>query len=144
MAIQSPGTTLSIESETPDTYTPVGEVTSISGPAESWTVLDVTNLSDTRMRKALGLKDPGQVTVGLQLNYGDAGQDRLRTQAAAKALCNWQIEIPAGASGSGAASDATTLEFAAYISAISINAPINGVITASVTLTVDSDITEAA
>jgi hypothetical protein len=142
MAITAQGAVLEIESSTPGTYAAIGEVTGFSGPAESFTVLNVTAMSDTRMRKAMGLKDPGEVSVDLQLNYGDTGQDRCRTQFAAKARALFRIVVPAGQLGSGASSPQTTLAFAGFISSLSIAGRLDGIATAQMTITLDSDITE--
>lgn len=144
MAIASVGTTLKIESATPATFTTIGEVVESNGPSSSMTVLDPTNLADTRRRKALGLMDPGEMTVTLHLNYGDAGQDRARTQYEAKARANFQLVIPAGSYGSGSSSTETTLAFAGYITRYSAaQAGVDGLIRSTMTITLDSAVTES-
>lgn len=143
MAIASQGTVFSIESSTPATFTPIGEVTSITGPEETFTVLDPTNMADTRRRFGLGLKQPGTVQIGFHLNYGDAGQDRLRAQFAAKARANFTLAVPAGALGSGSSSAATTLSFTGFITSLSISSGLDSVVESSATIQLDSDITEA-
>ena len=143
MSIAAQGTVLQIETATAGTYVTVGEVTAINGPSESVTVLDPTNMSDTRRRKAPGLYDPGEISVDLHLNYGDTGQDRLRTQFAAKVTALWKIVVPAGALGSGASSVQTTLSFGGFVSRIQIGGRIDSIATMSLTITLDSAITES-
>ena len=143
MSIPAQGTTLQIETATPGTYVAVGEVTAINGPSESYTVLDPTNMSDTRKRKALGLRDPGEISIDLHLNYGDAGQDRVRTNFAAKTSTLWRIVIPAGSAGGGTSSVQTTLSFTGFISRWNVGARMDSIASAGITITLDSDITES-
>lgn len=143
MSIPAQGTLLQIETATAGTYVTVGEVTAINGPSESMTVLDVTNITDTRRRKALGLKDPGEISADLHLNYGDAGQDRVRTNFAAKTATLWRIVVPAGSAGGGSSSVQTTLSFTGFISRWNLGARLDSIASAGITITLDSDITES-
>jgi predicted secreted protein len=142
MATPSQGTVLRVESATPSTFTAVGEITAINGPQGSVTVLDVTNMSDTIRRRSPGLLEPGQVQVELQLNHGDAGQDRVRTVWAAKTRVNWEIVIPAGQMGSGTAALATTQAFSGFVSAMATSASLDGIYRMTLTITIDSAVTE--
>ncbi len=143
MSIAAQGTTLQIETSTPGTYVAVGEVTAINGPSESVSVLNPTNMADTRMRKAPGLYDPGELSVDLHLNYGDTGQDRVRTQFAAKATALWRIVVPAGALGSGASSTQTTLSFGGFVKSISVGGRLDSIATMTLVIVLDSAITES-
>lgn len=143
MAIAAQGTVIAIESSTPGTYTTIGEVLGWSGPDQSFTVLDPTNITDTRRRKALGLLQPGRVTVNMHLNYGDSGQDRVRSQMAAKANANWKITIPAGSLGGGSSSSETVLTFTGFAQSLSLGGRVNAIATHDLTIEVDSAITEA-
>lgn len=143
MSIPAQGTVFSIESATPATFTAVGEVVDFTGPEESFSTLDPTNLADTRRRYALGLKDPGTMQIRYHLNYGDAGQDRMRSQFAAKARANFTLAIPAGTLGSGASSSATTLSFTGFITSMGISGSLDSIVEATATIQLDSDITEA-
>ena len=142
MAINAQGMILQIENDTPGTHTNIGEVTAITGPSLSYTVLNVTNLNDTLMRKAPGLLDAGEVSADLHLNYGDAGQDRVRAQFGAKARSQFRITIPAGTLGGGATSIPTVLRFYGHITRWQISGRMDSVMSAGITITLDSDITE--
>lgn len=143
MSIAAQGTVLSIESVTPGNYTAIGEVTSISGPTVSRTVLNPTSLSDSYQRKAVGLIDYGTITAELHLNYGDAGQDRVRTQLAAGARALWRLVIPAGQLGSGSASTQTTHSFAGFATGWTLNGQMDGLYRATLTITLDADPVES-
>jgi len=143
MAVASQGLTLSIESATPGTFTAIGEITDITGPEESFTILDPTNLSDTRRRFALGLKQPGTIQIRFRANFGDAGQDRLRSQFAAKARPNFEIDFPAGALGGGSSSSATNYAFTGLITSLSLSASTDALIEGACTIQLDSDIVES-
>lgn len=143
MAIAAQGTVLAIESSTPATFTTIGEVLSWSGPNQSFTVLDPTSIADSLKRKAVGLLNAGSVSMDLHLNYGDAGQDRVRTNFAAKTRTNWKITIPAGSLGGGSSSSETVLTFTGYITSLSLGGRMDALATCSLNIELDSVITEA-
>jgi hypothetical protein len=143
MAIAAQGTVLAIESATPSTFNTVGEVQSWSGPSQSYTVLDPTSITDSLKRKGLGLLNPGSVSMDLHLNYGDTGQDRVRANFAAKTRTNFKITIPAGSVGSGSSSSETVLTFAGFITSLSLGGRMDSLATCSLTIELDTVITEA-
>lgn len=143
MAIAAQGTVLAIESSTPATFTTIGEVLSWSGPNQSLTVLDPTSIGDTIKRTAVGLLDPGSITMDLHLNYGDAGQDRVETNFAAKTRTNFKITIPAGSLGGGSSSSETVLTFAGYITSLGIGGRMDSLASRSLTIELDTLITAA-
>jgi len=143
MAIAAQGTVLAIESSTPATFTTIGEVLSWSGPNQTYTVLDPTSIADTLKRKAVGLLNAGSVSMDLNLNYGDAGQDRVRVNFAAKTRTNFKITVPAGNLGGGSSSSETVLTFTGYITNLSLGGRMDALASGSLTIELDSVITEA-
>jgi hypothetical protein len=146
MAVPSQSTTISIGNADgpPETFAVIGEVTSISGPQSSRSQLDVTALGDSIRRTAAGLLDPGEVTLNLRLNFGDTGQDLVRTRYFGNTRSTFRIGVPLGALGGGASSAATTITFSGWITAYTpVSAEVDGLITSTVTIRLDSTTTEA-
>ena len=56
--------------------------------------IDVTNLESTAKEFILGLQDFGTLTLDLHPDYGDAGQNKLRTLRASGAAENFEIILP--------------------------------------------------
>lgn len=135
-ALVSQGMTIAIsDSASPEVYTSIADVISISGPGGSAQVIDTTDMSSTAKEKRMGLPDEGQVT--LEINYIPANVQHalLRSKRAAQVLVNFRITFTD--------SPNTTWTFAANVLGFSINNAVDAVTTASVTLEVSGSITEA-
>jgi hypothetical protein len=146
MAITSQGTVISIGNADgpPETFTTIGEVIGFTGPDTSRSSLNTTTLADTIVRTATGILDWGTVTLNLRLNFGDAGQDRVRTVYGTNARTNFRIAIPQGALGSAASSTAATLAFSGYIMAVQFaSGQVDQLVEKSITIKLDSAITES-
>jgi len=135
-ALVSQGMTIGIgDGASPEVYTTIADVISISGPGGSSAVIDTTDLSSTAKEKRMGLPDEGQVT--LEINYIPANVQHalLRSTRAAQTLVNFRITFTD--------SPMTTWTFAANVLGFSISNAVDAVTTASVTLEVTGSITEA-
>lgn len=62
----------------------LGEVTDFNGPGEAAAVIDVTHLQSTAKEKMIGIRDEGQLSLTLNYNSTDAGQDGLKSDRAAR------------------------------------------------------------
>lgn len=118
------GATLSIAT------TAVAKLTNITGPALSRAVIDVSNHDDTSyMTYVSGLTDPGEVSIEGMFD-SSAGQDALFSNMEAAAPVEFIITL----------SDATTLTFDGFVTAVSTAAPYDGPLTFSATIKVTGEV----
>lgn len=125
---------------TPETFTSISEVKSISGPSGKLDIIDVTSLSSpNNMREKLAtLNDEGQVSIDMLFLPGDSTQDHItgiNYIRRNRELRNFQILF----SDSGA----TTATFAAYVTSFAITAALEGALEATATLDISGQITWA-
>jgi len=125
-ALETQGVSLEWESEI------IGEVVSFTGPGGSASVIDVTHLGSTRREKMMGIPDEGQISFDVNLVPGDAGQDQLRTDRAARTLGTGRLFLT-DTSG-------TILTFEAYCLNFSIQGAVDDKIQASVTLEITGEV----
>ena len=62
----------------------IGEVTDFNGPGGAAAVIDVTHLGSTAKQKLIGLRDEGQLSLTLNYNATDTGQNGLKSDRAAR------------------------------------------------------------
>lgn len=133
-AIHTEGTTLAMgNAASPEVFTAIGEVRSITGPGGSASVIDVTNLSSVAKEKMMGLADEGQVTFEIYYIPTDTQHAALRAARAARTLVNFELSY--------ADSPPTVDSFSAYITSMSINNQLDSAVTASITLEVTGAVT---
>lgn len=144
MALSSFGTFLKIgNGGTPtETFTTIAEVRDISGPSFSVGTEDVTNHDSNGWREHIPtIIEGGEVTFDINF-VGGATQGfasgSLYDDMIDKTKRNFQIVLPAGV---GASND--TGSFAAYVTGFELSAPVEGVLTASVTLSITGSVTWA-
>lgn len=135
-AISSHGTLLKIgDGGGSEVFTTIAEVKDISGPALSWETEDVTNHDSSKWREFVPtIKEGGEVSFDLNY-YSAATQDSVRTDMLAGTKRNFQVVFPLPASGT------ETHAFAAYITGIEYDAPVEGVLGQSITLTITGAVT---
>lgn len=83
---------------------PIAEITSISGPTESFDLIDVTSLESTGGFKEfiVGLGDGGEISFEGNFIASDIdGQIAMYADFKAREKRNWRIEMPDGSSLSG-------------------------------------------
>jgi predicted secreted protein len=141
-AVSSFGTLLKIgNGGTPtETFTTIAEVRDISGPAFSVGTEDVTNHDSSGWREFIPtIIEAGEVTFDVNFK-GDATQGfasgSLYDDMIDKTKRNFQIVLP---SGVGSAND--TGAFAAYVTGFELSAPVEGVLSASITLMITGAVT---
>lgn len=119
---------------TAEVFTTVAEVKSISGPNLSMDTIDATHMeSPNAFREFIpSLKSAGDVT--LEMNYlpANANQAGFITDFQNRTLRNWKIVFPDAAT--------TTWAFSGYITAFAPSAAVDGMLTASATITVSGDV----
>lgn len=136
-ALEAQGMTIAIDAYgSPATYTTIDEVKSFNGPNGSAAVIDVTDLSSTAKEKRMGLQDNGQLQMTLNWIPSDTQHAELMAAKADRQTRSFRITFTD-------ASPATTWTFSAYVTSISIQGSVDGVVEANVTLEITGDITEA-
>ncbi len=135
-ALSSQGTYISFgDSASPNTFTEVGEVSSISGPTPTAEDIDVTHLRSTGgYREFLqSFKDGGEVSVtanylpGNSTQDGDTGVRSLFTSGATR---GWKITLP----------DTTNIQFDAYVKSVGLTASVGAKLEFPFTLRVNGAI----
>lgn len=136
-AIMGIGTLLQIgDGGGPEVFTTVAEVISISGPNETRETLDVTHMNspNNTREKFLALKDSGSVTFDMNFLGTNTQQNQLKTDMDAGILRNFKIIMPG---------TVRTFDFAALVTELSREFPVDSQITASVTLEISGPVTES-
>lgn len=119
-----------------EAFTAIAEVKGFSGPNETAELIDVTHLqSDNARREYLSsLLDSGEISFDINFLPANANQAGLRSDLNARTRRNFQIVFSDTA--------ATTWQFAAFVTAHSVNAQIGDILSGSVTLKITGAITE--
>lgn len=112
----------------PEVFTDLAEVVTITPPALQRTGVDATHMaSPDRWREYIpGLKDPGEVSVVLNFIPGNSSQDVLFLAFEAEIPSNWRITFP----------NAEIWAFAAYCTGITTTVPLDDKMTMTATFRV--------
>ena len=114
-------------------FTALAEINSISGPSMSRETIDVTSLDSTGGYREFitGFRDGGEVT--LEMNFTNVGYGQMLDDFEDDDAQLYQIVL--------SDDDATTLDFAALVTAIPPNIAPDDKVTASITLKVTGQVT---
>lgn len=117
----------------PEVFTAIAEVNSITGPSMSRETIDVTSLDSTGGYREYitGFRDGGE--VALSMNFTRDGWEAMRIDFANDDTVNYQIVFPD--------TGATTLDFAAYVTDLPITTTPDDKITAEITLKITGEVT---
>lgn len=111
------------------------QVRNWSGLGGSAPVIDVTHLGSTSREKMMGLRDSGELTIGLWYDSEDAGQTALQTDAGARTLKKMVIKwSTVSANGLGC-------EFLAYSGGLDISGSEDGAVEASAQIIIANAVT---
>lgn len=118
----------------PEVFTTVPDVVSISGPDASKGEIEVTDLSSTAKEFKGGLADFGRMTVELNYIPGNAVHGAMRTDfiSSASPVRNWQLLFVNG----------KQWNFAGYIAAFPGNTQADSVQKSSMTIRLSGSVTE--
>lgn len=110
----------------------IAQIRSISGPDSEADMVDTTTMdSSTNYRTFIqGLADPGQVTLELVYDGTSVGHARLETYQENMTSKVYTISYP---------TSANTQSFTAYVQSLSVEIPLDDLITQSVTLKITGD-----
>lgn len=116
-----------------ETFTPVAEINSITGPGKTRETIDVTDLDSTGgYREFIGaFRDGGEVT--LSMNFTLDTYDDLNVDFESDSLRTYQIVLPDSGN--------TTFEFEGLVTSLGLAIPMDDKITSDVTLKVSGQIT---
>ena len=114
----------------------IGEVTDFSGPGGQAAVIDVSNLGSTAREKRIGLRDEGQITLGVNFLPADAGQLALRSDRATRTMKKVVIKF-----NDTTATDSQKAIFEAYCSGFSISGGVDQKVAGQVVLEVANAVT---
>jgi hypothetical protein len=121
---------------TPTTFTTVNNVKSYTGFDGSASELDKTNLSSTAKEFALGLVDPGQFSIEVDVDMNDSGQAALRAKQQSGAISNFKLVLP------GAVSN-LTYTFTGYVKKFDQKGGVDQIVKASVDIRISGTVTLA-
>lgn len=116
---------------TPVTYTLVGNVKDFSGFDGSASELDITNLSSTAKEFLLGLTDPGQFSMNVDYDDGNAGQAAVRAKQVSGLITGFKLIL----------SDSGTITFNAFVKKYSLSGGVDAPVKAAIDLRVSGAIT---
>lgn len=113
-----------------EVFTSIAEVKSITGPNLSLETIDATHMtSPSGHREVLpSFKNSGEVGFDVNFLPGVGTQQSLFTDWTNRTLRNFKLVFPDAGS--------TSWKFSAYVTALSISAPLDDVLGASITLTI--------
>ena len=125
------------DAASPEVFTTIAQVRSISGPSVSATVQDITTHSTAGnwMERLATLVDPGEISFAVNLDLADA------THAFATGLWNLLINLTERNYQTVFPSSAGTLAYAAYVSSHGFDAPVDNVLQGNMALAIDGAIT---
>lgn len=133
-AIESQGFTLGIgNSDSPLTYTDVGEVKTFTGFDGSAAEIDITHLASTAKEFLMGLQDFGGFNVDTNYLSADAGQVLVRAAKASRVLQDFLVTF----------SDASTATFQAFVLAAPLSGGVDAAVDGSFQLRISGDVTFA-
>lgn len=133
--IESQGVQLAVgDGSSPENYTLIPQITTMSGPGGSASVIDVTTLDSTAREKAMGLPDEGQLSFEMVYNPNNTVQDGLRVKRAARTLHNFELTLTD--------SPATVFLFSAYVLEFTQGYAVDEVAMVSVTLEISGPVTK--
>jgi len=107
----------------------IGEVTDFNGPGGAAAVIDITHLGSTAIEKLIGLPDEGQLSMSLNYNATDTGQNGLKSDRAARVRNLYDILFHEFTKTDSAVPSRAA--FFAYSQNFSANGAVNGKVSAN-------------
>ena len=121
------------DAASPEVFTAVGDVVSISGPAVTKDEIEVTALDSTSKEFIGALDDPGEITLELNWNPQDSEHVSLRTDTEGSAVLNYRV-VWSDVSG-------TTVDFSAEVMEFTVSTEANDAVKASCRLKISGALT---
>jgi hypothetical protein len=121
---------------TPTVFVDIAEIKSITGPGGASTTLDTTTLSSAAKEFVPGLKDNGEVTLGVNFVPGDEGQQTMIDDQENLQMAVYKITYSDKKPTGG-----TTAVFNAYVTNFAPSVGVDALSTADVSLRVSGGVT---
>ena len=137
-ALSSQGTTLQMSpTGSPQVFSTVPEIVSISGPSGSAQEQDASDLSSTAKEYKFGLKDHGEISLDMNYIPDNTVHASVRTAFTENPPTPrlWRLTFTDTA-------PAKIWEFQAYVKGFSVSAGVDQILKVAVTLRITADITE--
>lgn len=137
-ALESQGTILLLgggAGTSPETFTEIQEVISITGPSGTANTIDVSDLGSTRREKRSGLADNGNLSFEIFYIPQNTQHALLRTKYGSRDGINFQIQFTD--------SPATLWQFEGYVTGFSATTSVDSVWKATVTVEINGEILES-
>lgn len=119
-------------------FTNIDGVSELTGPGLTAEQIDVTHHTTVGNYRSIvpSFLSAGDVTFTLFFDPDDAQHEGVLSDFESRVRRNWQIVFPGATSNE-------TYDFAAYVTGFEISAPVDGALTASVTLGIDQEVTRS-
>lgn len=116
-------------------YTVIALARDVSGPSLSADTIDITTKDSTnRVREYLaGLRDGGEVTFDILYDPNNSTHAQIKTDIKAGTIANWKVEF-------GGTADYVI--FPAFVTGFNLNGPMDGEMSADISLKVSGDWTD--
>lgn len=115
----------------PEVFTTVANITSITGPNLEATDIDVTDLSSTAREYLSGLEDSGSVDLEGHYDQTNTQHQEMRDNVGSDTAVNYKITL----------SDAETITFSARVMAFSVGQSVDEAVSVSMRLKIDGSVT---
>lgn len=133
--LDTTGDTISVSSATatPVTWSTIANVKSVKGPDGSAKEIDVSHLASDAVEVVLGLQDNGNITLEIDRDDSDAGQQALQTAKEDTTKQQFKIVLPAGTT--------PTATFYGYVKKFDVGLGVNDVVKRSCDIRVSGAVT---
>ena len=121
---------------TPTVFSTLAEIKSIAGPGGASNMLDTTTLSSVAMEFVPGLKDNGEVSLGVNFVPGDEAQQQMLDDQENQRMAIYKITYSDKKPTGG-----TTATFNGYVTNFAPSVGVNALSTADVTIKVSGGVT---
>ena len=118
----------------PEVFTTIANITSISGPNLEAADIEVTDLSSTAKEFLQGLEDSGTIDLEGFYDQTNTQHQEMRDNVGANTAVNYKITLTQG-------SPAETITFSARVMSFSIGHEVDGAVTMSMSLKIDGSVT---
>lgn len=118
----------------PEVFTTIANITSISGPNLEATDIEVTDLSSTAKEFLQGLEDSGTIDLEGFYDQTNTEHQEMRDNVGANTAVNYQITLTQG-------SPQETIQFSARVMSFSLGQSVDEAVTVSMSLKIDGAVT---
>jgi hypothetical protein len=134
--VQTQGTLFQVETtDSPSTFTTVGEVVGFDGPSGTANMFTTTNLSSTAVEKNVGLPDYGAFSLSINYDPASTSQDYIWSAFTRQTTVNVKVTLTN--------SPAETWTATCYVTAFSHRVQLDSVVGADITLEITGAVTKA-